>query len=124
MQKFVYMHRLLCGLYNGEKYDVDHMNHQRHDNRKNNIRICSHKNNNRNLAISKNNTSGVTGVRYDNSAHKWYATIMVNYKSISLGYFDDFSEAVKCRYEAEEKYFGKYSYNNSITNGAEIIENN
>ena len=49
---------------------------------------------------------------------------MVDYKSISLGYFDDFSEAVKCRYEAEEKYFGKYSYNNSITNGAEIIENN
>lgn len=100
------------------------MNHQRYDNRKNNIRICSHKNNNRNLAISKNNTSGVTGVRYDNSAHKWYATIMVDYKSISLGYFDDFSEAVKCRYEAEEKYFGKYSYRNSITNGAERIERN
>ena len=36
----------------------------------------------------------------------------------------DFSEAVKCRYEAEEKYFGKYSYRNSITNGAERIERN
>lgn len=123
-KKLIYMHRLLCNLSSNDKYDVDHMNHRRQDNRRENIRVCLHKDNGKNLSLKKNNTSGVTGVRYEKKQNKWYATIMVNYKSINLGYFDDFSEAVKCRYEAEEKYFGKYSYNNSITNGAEIIENN
>lgn len=37
----------------------------------------------------------------------------VNYKDIYLGYYKDFDEAVKVRKEAEEKYFGEYSYDNS-----------
>ena len=124
LQEFVYMHRLICGLYNGEKYDVDHMNHQRYDNRKNNLRVCSHRNNGKNLSLAKNNTSGITGVRFDNKLQKWIVEIMVNYKTIWLGTFDKSDDALKARREAEDKYFGNYSYNNSIMNGAEIIERN
>ena len=39
---------------------------------------------------------------------------MFDYKAINLGYFDTFEEAVKERKEAEEKYFGEYSYDNSM----------
>ena len=39
---------------------------------------------------------------------------MFNYKAINLGYFDTFEEALKTRKLAEEKYFGTYSYDNSM----------
>ena len=44
----------------------------------------------------------------------WVAYISINYKQITLGYFHDFNDAVKARKQAEEKYFGEYSYDNSI----------
>lgn len=53
---------------------------------------------------NKNNTSGVTGVFYDNSNKKWRATITVNYKKIRLGYFTEFEKAVEARKNAENFY--------------------
>jgi hypothetical protein len=44
----------------------------------------------------------------------WEAYITVNYKRTYLGRFVDFKEAVKARKEAEEKYFGEFSYDNSM----------
>ena len=38
-------------------------------------------------------------------------------KRKKLGYFTDFDEAVKVRKKAEEKYFGEYSYDNSMKEG-------
>ena len=40
--------------------------------------------------------------------------ISVNKKWYYLGLYDDINEAIKVRKEAEEKYFGEYSYDNSI----------
>ena len=40
---------------------------------------------------------------------------MLNYQKNILGFYSDFDEAVKVRKEAEEKYFGKYSYDNSMS---------
>ena len=69
--EFVYQHRLILGLGKKDEYDVDHENHKIFDNRKENLRICTHQNNMRNSKISKNNTSGVTGVRYEENCCKW-----------------------------------------------------
>lgn len=124
LHRQVFMHRLICGLSKGDKYDVDHMNHQNFDNRKSNLRVCPHRDNGRNLSLKKNNKSGITGVRYVDTKKKWMAEISVNYKRITLGYFDNLSDAIKCRKEAENKYFGEYSYDNSISNGAKIIKIN
>ncbi len=41
------------------------------------------------------------------------STINVNYKEIHLGYFDNFDEAVQARKQAEEIYYGQYSFDNS-----------
>lgn len=111
-------HRLVMGL-TSEKIDVDHIHGKktRNDNRKENLRLATRSQNNMNSALSKNNTTGVTGVYFDKNAKKWSASIMVNYKTIYLGLFDKFEDAVKARKEAEDKYFGEYSYDNSM-NGA------
>lgn len=107
---FVYMHRLVLGLTNNNKYDVDHEKHNVYDNRKEMLRICTHQENIMNSKLSKNNTSGITGVRYDSKVNKWIACIMYNYKTIHLGAFDNFDDAVHARKKAEEKYFGEYVY--------------
>lgn len=50
------------------------------------------------------NTSGVTGVTWRKPLQKWFASIQVNKKVISLGYYYDFADAKKAREEGEKKY--------------------
>ena len=45
--------------------------------------------------------------------------ISKNNETIYLGRYFDKDDAIKARKEAEEKYFGEYSYDNSI--GGEIV---
>ena len=108
--KRLLMHRLI--LNPSSNMDVDHIGGRdtRNDNRKINLRVCTHQENIFNCGLSKNNTSGVTGVCWDKRYNKWLATITYNGKHIHLGYFDTFEDAVKTRKTAEEKYFGEYSY--------------
>lgn len=110
IQKFAYMHRVVTGLSRNNKYVVDHINHINHDNRKEELRICTHAENSRNCKLSKNNTSGVTGVIWNSVICKWVAQIMVDYKYTSLDYFENFDDAVKCRKNAEKEFFGEYAF--------------
>ena len=120
-EKFVYMHRLVTGLTYKDEYIVDHRYHRKNDNRKEQLRICSYTENNRNLGLSKNNTSGVTGVVWEDNVQMWCAQIGIDYKTIRLLYTHDFNEAVKARKAAEEKYFKEYSYDNSMK-GSQLYE--
>lgn len=81
---------------------VDHLNRNPLDNRRCNLRICTQFENNQN---QKANTSGKVGVSYSKTDKKYVAYIRVNRKQIRLGAFKTFEEAVKCRIQAEEKYF-------------------
>ena len=87
---------------------IDHINRNRLDNRKCNLRICTMQQNCMNQNKRSNNTSGYTGVLWDKAKNKWTARIKVNYKQIFLGYFNDLEEAIEVRKEAEIKYFGEY----------------
>lgn len=58
-----------------------------------------------NRPLNKNNTSGVKGVHWSSREETWIAVIGVQRKSITLGRFKNFDEAVNARKEAEEKYF-------------------
>lgn len=98
------------------KTQIDHISHNKRDNRKINLRICTPSQNSMNAKKRIDNTSGVTGVYFYGSRNKWIAVITVDGKVIHLGYFDTFEEAVEARKSAEEKYFGEYSYDNSINN--------
>lgn len=110
----ILMHRLIMGFLD---CDIDHKHGKstKNDNRKENLRICTHSQNLMNVGLRANNISGVTGVCFENDTNKWCATIKVLGKNIRLGRFDNFDDAVAARKKAEEEYFGEWSYNNSQT---------
>lgn len=110
--KTVRMHRIIMNCAND--YKVDHINHNVRDNRKSNLRIVNNQQNAMNASIRKDNESGVTGVSWDKSTSLWRAYINYQCKRIDLGAYAVFESAVKARKDAEEKYFGEYSYDNSI----------
>ena len=116
--KKIRMSRLVMN-ENNPNIRIDHQNHNTMNNRKSNLRRATSSENAMNSELSSANTSGVTGVLFDKKWNKWVASIMVNYKSIHLGRFDNFDDAVKARKEAEEKYFGEFSYDNSMKNEKE-----
>lgn len=111
--KLLKMHRLVMNEKDSSNV-VDHINHNKLDNRKENLRIVNHSQNSMNHVLFKNNTSGVSGVCFLRNENKWRATIILNYKTINIGSFDYFEDAVQARKEAEEKYYGEYSYDNSM----------
>lgn len=56
----------------------------------------------------KANKSGVTGVNWDKSRGKWMAGIRFQGKRYNLGRFDDISDAISARKEAEKAIFGSF----------------
>lgn len=107
--KHVLMHRVIMNACDEE--DVDHINgaSTRNDNRKCNLRVCTHQKNMCNYSKPKNNTSGITGVSWDNTHQVWKAYITYNNQRVALGAFYDFDDAVRTRLLAEKKYFQEYS---------------
>ena len=112
--KILRLHRIIMNIFD-EKIKVDHIHGKetRNDNRKSNLRLCNTQQNAMNHSLSINNTSGVSGVIFDKQTDKWMASIWFNNKNIKLGRYVNFEDAVKARKEAEEKYFGEWSYDNS-----------
>ena len=95
-------------LFPDAKGDIDHINGKPHDNRRCNLRVCTHSQNRQNSKKYANNTSGVTGVYWNRRAKKWQADIKVYYKKIYLGLFDSIEEAAAVRKAAEIQYFGEF----------------
>lgn len=108
-RKGIKMHRLLFP--DSEK--IDHIKHINHDNRKSELRPVTASQNCMNRSLLPNNTSGITGVSYSKTENRWIAHIAINNEQHQKK-FADFGDAVKQRKEWEEKYFGEYSYDNSM----------
>jgi len=83
---------------------VDHIDGNGTNNRIENLREVSTAENQRNLKKRSDNLSGVTGVHFSASKQKWIAQIKVNRKSVFIGSFNVFNEAVEARKIAEHKY--------------------
>lgn len=109
-----------CSLHNlimDEKY-IDHINGNKLDNRKSNLRTSSgvysfNTYNQMNKRIQKNNTSGKAGVSWNKKSGIWESYINIGKRRIHLGRTYDYEEAVQMRTSAENKYFGEWSYLNS-----------
>lgn len=93
---------------------IDHKNHILTDNRKENLRRASKSENCRNSKMQVNNTSGFPGVSWNKKSEKWVSYIYVNNVRKYLGTFDDKNEAIRERIKAEHRYFGDFSYLNSV----------
>lgn len=88
------MHRMIMDApWNKE---VDHVNGNKLDNRRSNLRICSMADNKKNKGFSKNNTSGFKGVSWSKTLNYWIASITVNRKV--------FVKYCKSKEEAAKKY--------------------
>ena len=122
--RHVTMGRLLLGVIDEDwtKIQVDHKNGDKKDNRRENIRLATPSQNGINKDISKNNQSGKKGVIFNRFAKKWSASIGFSNKAINLGYFDKIEDAVKARKEAEEKYYGEFSFDNSRGIKKDVVE--
>lgn len=121
-QKSILMHKFILN-YFGD-LDVDHKNGDKFDNRKSNLRICTHQNNGTNRKLSKNNKSKYKGVSWYKRDSTWEVKIMVNYKDIFLGRYKNLEEAIKVRIEAEEKYFGEFRRIDSSERGINLSQQN
>ena len=110
------LHRFLMNPSNNEC--IDHINRDKLDNRKCNLRICTQAQNSYNHNIRSNNKSGVVGVCWSNTYKLWIAYIGFENKRIKLGKFSSLEDAIKARREAELKYHKEFSprYNESILN--------
>lgn len=106
-------HRYVLGLIN-PKIQVDHINGNRLDNRKINLRTCSNQENSFNKYENSNNSSGYKGVYFDKDRGKWRGAIQYNGKSIkSSKRYDTPEEAYQWYIEKSNELFKEYSVFNS-----------
>ena len=86
----------------GEGLVTDHINGDKMDNRKTNLRICTRADNRHNSKIHKNNTTGCPGITIIRDSGKYVATITRFKIRHYLGGFDSKDEAIKA-YRDKEK---------------------
>lgn len=112
--KRYYSHRVAWALHTGAwpEDQIDHINGVKTDNRIENLRAATNNENGKNYGFNSRNTSGVKGVYYDKENAKWMAQIKVDGRSIKLGRFREFDDAVAARKVAEDKHFGGWKRGN------------
>lgn len=101
-KKMVRLHRFLIPEV-ADGMVIDHINRNKLDNRRENLRICTQKENVRNSPLQRNNTSGVAGVFFDKKVGRWRAQVYKNKKTVHVGIFDDYEDAVTARKNAEKE---------------------
>lgn len=100
LKKCVYLHRFLMNCPEG--MTVDHINHNKSDNRRTNLRICTQRENNLNRDCE--------GVRFDKRRGTWQAYIYTETGFKSLGSFKNKENAIKARKDGEKLYYKEFSY--------------
>lgn len=95
---------------------IDHEDGDKANNKWENLKEVTHKQNTRNQKLRSTNTSGVMGVSWDKRDQKWLACVKVDGKTMPLGRYDDKNEAVAAR-EAALASFG-YHVNHGKVRGA------
>ena len=106
-QKYQSMHRYILNYTEDDV--IDHKNRVKHDNRKENLKVCEQIINMKNQNVRCNNVSGVVGVTWSKQHEKWQSYIAINRKNVHLGFFINKEDAIIARLKAEKKhnYSGK-----------------
>jgi len=105
--KTILMHRCIMGFKN--KYVTDHINGDKLDNRKDNLRVCTQSQNIANSKKSKLNTSGYKGVCYDKRLKRYRSYIRKDRIMYNLGLFAT-PELAHLAYAAKAiEFFGEFA---------------
>lgn len=83
----------------------DHINRDKLDNRRQNLRMVSRRAQERNKGARKDNPSGIRGVSWKRDAQRWYVKIRVDALRVHVGSFQTLPEAIAARTAAEEVYW-------------------
>lgn len=86
---------------NWPAHDIDHEDHDGHNNRWSNLRELTHKQNLEN----RKPRDKLRGVYWRKDVEKWQAAIKHNYRYIHLGVYDDLADAIHVRQAAERLLF-------------------
>jgi hypothetical protein len=112
-EEFKYLSRVVLNITD-PLVKVDHINRNRLDNRKENLRPCTNAENCRNRGKPKNNTSGYKGVFWHCKNEKWIASIGYNNRSYYLGSYNTKEDAAKAYNQAAKLYHGEFAVLNVI----------
>lgn len=99
--KGLFLHRFIMKAKKGQI--VDHINGNKLDNRKSNLRFVTKSQNAQNRKCK--------GITYDKTRKKWSVYIVANKKRYYIGRYETECEALEARKQAEIKYQGEYRYN-------------
>jgi deoxycytidylate deaminase len=124
LHRYIYIEILKINIDNG--YVIDHINNNKLDNRRENLRIVTYSDNSRNKNKNPNATSKYYGVSFNKKYNKWSASISYNKKSIMILYENEIDAAYQ--YDLfVDKYNLTTSKKNNIekpTNFKEILKKN
>lgn len=95
------LHRIIANAKKGQI--VDHINSNKLDNRKQNLRFVTKSQNGQNRKCR--------GYSYDKNIKKWVVNIVVNKQKHYIGKYNTEEEAMQARKNAEIKYQGEFRYN-------------
>lgn len=115
--KKIYMHREIMDAQPGEL--VDHVNHNIRDNRRENLRLCTHSQNSMNRIVERRGSSRFKGVRKAHPSTRmanktWIAEIVANGKRTHLGYFATEEEAAAAYDLAALADHGNFALTNGL----------
>ena len=118
-RKTLLMSRIILGLKVGDKRQADHINHDTLDNRRANLRICTHAENQHNQRAHRFHNgkpclSQYHGVSWHKAAKKWHARIRNNGKRIYLGCFTSEIAAAQRYNKAATELFGEFACVNKL----------
>lgn len=108
--KRILMHRFILQALEGSQ--IDHINGNKLDNRRSNLRFSTQAENMRNSSAQKNSTSKFKGVNWDTNQKKWTAQITINYKKHHLGVYTTEEEAARAYDSAALYYFKEFAHTN------------
>lgn len=91
---------------------TDHINGDRLDNRRSNLRICTNQENCWNSKINSNNTTGYKGVSLNNTKTKFKSSISKNKIQYHLGFYNTAEEASIVYDLKALELFGEFAYLN------------
>lgn len=109
------LHRIILGRVLGRELKpyphelVDHVDGDRLNNRRSNLRLANFSTNGMNRKRSSSNTSGYKGVSWHKHKRRWQAKIKLNGKTTHLGYFYSAKRAHSAYCLAAEQYHGEFA---------------
>lgn len=106
------VHRIIYLWHHGVLPNIlDHINGNPIDNRIENLREATNRQNQYNSKLRRDNTSGIKGVNWKKSSQKWQVRVRIGTTRKTIGAFKDLELAELVSIEAQHKYYKEFARN-------------